>query len=681
MMVRFRLPLLFSALVILALAYTGCDIKEPVAPSYDMDLAVPLLDRDYTIKSMIEKDTSNLRFGPGSSIINYVDDQEIEATSVEDNMKFEVSNSVSEFVLGNVTVDPGQVEDVIDVTRWANVVPGNVQIFDPVNNVGVSEDLPKFDEFDVATFEAGSLQLFISNKNGPVVVVLNRIIIRNQSNDQPVFVRLTPLTLQPNSDTTLSFDCAGVTLESGLRAEVYFTSPGSLGIPVPIPIDASTKLVANFSGMVISEATGRLKSQRVIENGSLIVDDTTRFSEVIIKRGGLSLQIANPLALAVNMTITLENLLRPNGQPYSTTVRVDANSNKLYQIANLENFRLVSPTPALTQNIYYRAEAVSDAANVPVTVKKTDKFVISMFVDDVRLTEFKGIIKPTYFSKDATEIDLNLKDMEKFFTFQQINLQDAQIILHMKQTTDFDVKFKGRISGTNPNNQTAHLDIPETLIKPDMDNIVVLPPASVSAFFSAYSGKFPPTLSVSGGVTVNPNYLTSAVGEIWDTNTVSGWAEIVIPMHIGIKDGVYSDTSETEISDDDSSNIAKGRGAQMTFVIENGIAGQVEFTGKLLDKNRQFLLDMPPAGSGAPMLVHGAPVDANGRVTGTVRDSLIYNFSEADFSKIAKARYFVSNIRINTSAANNAPVQFFTTDKIRVRAYGRIKYNVSPEND
>ena len=74
----------------------GCFEKpsEPVLPTWDVDLTVPILEKTFTLGELVEKDTTYFKIGSNNQIY-YSTTSELEATTVGDNLKILSTPSIT----------------------------------------------------------------------------------------------------------------------------------------------------------------------------------------------------------------------------------------------------------------------------------------------------------------------------------------------------------------------------------------------------------------------------------------------------------------------------------------------------------------------------------------------------------------------------------------------------------
>jgi hypothetical protein len=138
---------------------SGCFEKpsEPVLPTWDVDLTVPILDKTFTLGELIKKDTTYLKAGAGNQIY-YSTTEKLDATKIGDNLKISDISTSASTKLGNFEIkNPGTISASIKAfdifpSIPSDLPPGNYII--PSNAPGrtVTTNFTAFDNFQWGDF-------------------------------------------------------------------------------------------------------------------------------------------------------------------------------------------------------------------------------------------------------------------------------------------------------------------------------------------------------------------------------------------------------------------------------------------------------------------------------------------------------------------------------------------------
>lgn len=672
----------------LLLLFSGCDIvTDPMMPVWDVELNLPFVNRQYTLKEIVERDTSNLKVRSDTAIIVYEQLQNLNSVKIENRMTLDADPKSIKATVGTIKVDNvAPITQNISMTQWLNVTPGQAQIVPPVTNTLIVQDISRIASFQVAEMSAGTMALKLRNENGPIPITISRIIIRAARNytylstSIPENTRLltdnTAFTLTQNQERTINFPLAGVKLVDSLRVEVQLSSPGSAGQSVLLPADPKTIVTSTFSGLTIAGVKAVIPRQDPISKSDVIkIDDSTQYSLIKFDAGHLDISIKNSIDMPFQVTIGVTELRKPDGTAFNQVISVPAKGTATFSIPNMKDYT-VNSGGTLKNTITYTASAVNNVqAGVTSTVLVTDSLVSSISMGGLIIQSITGKVKPVELRVVETDIGINLKDLQGSFQFGKLDLQDSDIKLKVQKATSFEVQFSGKLRGTNGVN-TAELDLPVTTLGTGLSTIK-LDPVKVEQFILAFPNNLPNKMTVVGVTKLNPNFKEGTAQMI---DSVYGVGQLDFPFHVGISNGTFSDTVAVEFSNADSSKLNNANSAEISLVLENGFPAAIDFSGTFVDKDYRKVMNLIPKNSGNDSIVaiHGATVGSDDKVITAAKDSIVIKLVNQDFRNFQKSKFLIFHVKLNTSRPNALPVKFYALDKFKLRAYGKFSYKVDP---
>ncbi|MBK7866047.1 MAG: hypothetical protein IPJ75_03105 [Ignavibacteriales bacterium] len=673
----------FSGLLLLLFA--GCEVKEPIAPVWDVELNLPFVNRTYTMKEIVERDTSSLKLRSDTAIIVYEQKQELSSVRIENRMTLDAEPKSIKTTVGAIKVNTvASINQEIKMTQWLNVTPGQQQVVPPVTNTLLVQDLAKVSSFEVAEFDAGTMSLKIRNENGPIAMTISRVIIRAAKNytyrgatiteNTRLLTDNTSFTLTQNQEKILVFALTGQKLVDSLRVEVLLSSPGSGGGTVLIPANPVTKITTDFANLGISGVKAVIPQQNPIVKSDVIkIDDSTQYSQIKFDSGKLDISVKNSVDMPLQVTISVNELKKPDGTNFSQVVNIPAKGTGTFSIADMKNYVLNSGG-VLKNTITYQASAVNNVQpGVTSTILSSDSLVSTISLNNLVISSITGKVKPVQLRVVESNIGINLKDLQGKFKFGKIDLADSDIRLMVQKATSFEVRFTGKLRGTNGIN-TAELDLPITVMGAGLTTMK-LDPVKVETFIASFQNELQSTMTVVGVTTLNPNFKEGTANMV---DSVYGMAQLDFPLHVGITNGAFTDTVAVEFSSDDSSKIANSNTADITMKIENGMAAGVTLGGKFVDKDYKYVMNLIPKNTGNDSLVVilGATVGADNKVVTATNKEIKIKLVNNDFKNFTKVKYLIFDIKVNTSKPNASPVKFYPLDKIKMRAFGKFSYKV-----
>ncbi len=676
--------------------FYGCVEKpsEPVLPTWDVDLAIPILDKTFKLGDLIEKDTTYFKTGSGNQIY-YSTSQNLEATTVGDNLKISDISTSASAQLGNFEIkDPGTISAKITATQIfpslpSNLPPGNY--FVPSNSPGqtVSTNFTSFDNFQSVTFDNGILKITVTNDLPVPLQFPGGLKIYSQDDpSNPILVLFENDSIEPNSQKTSEANLAGITLPANLSLTVTILSPGSGGNAVYLDINQmSLSVSASFENLSIASATARIPSQTepvVIDDLFILEPNEPQpnlINEVTFKSGQMRMEITNNIDLGLNGTLTLRNFVNKyNGSPLQISLNI-GRKNSPYSIVtqniNLADYKLVGN---LSNQISYRVEVrTEDTGDEFRVISKNDGLSVQITLTDLVIESISGKVKPTRIDFEEQKIDLSgLKDYREKFK-GELKFDDIQVDINLVKTVQFEFDLNLKIKGVNTKTgkvDSFEIPVDQRRFSGTTHRISLNKSNSgIVDFINSFgSTELPEYLLVTGYVFLNPNY---ELGQVSSTDSIYGSVTVSFPASIGISNAVLRDTSEVdELSDETKKQIDKLGYGKLFVEVENGLGIELKFRATILGLVMDSLISIPKGGD---FNIPSAPIDNDGFSTGT---SKFINVIELERDEIQKLKYmkFVRSFFSLATAENGKVVKFRTTDSIKVKIYGRLRYKVEFSN-
>lgn len=673
----------------------GCFEKpsEPVLPTWDIDLTVPIFNRTFTLGELVEKDTTYFKIGSGNQIY-YSTSQELKATKVGDNLKIPDISTSASTQLGNFEVkDPGTISAKISVGQifpgLSNVPPGNYVI--PSNSPGqtISTNFTAFDNFQSITFDGGVLKVTVTNGLPVPLQFPGGLKIYAQSNPStPIITLFVNDTIGANSQKTAEADLSGKTLPANLGFTVTILSPGSGGSSVYLDVNQMfLNVSARLENLSIASASARIPSQNepvVIDNSFILEPNEAQpdlINEATFKSGQLNIRIVNNIDLGLNGTLTLYNFVKKSdNSPLQISLNIgrkNSTSNTVTQSIDLANYKLVGNN---SNQISYRVEVrTEDTGNEFRTISKNDGLSADITLRNLVIESISGKVKPREISFDEQKIDLSgLKDYREKFS-GKLRFDDVQVEINLYKTAQFTFDLNLKIKAFNTKTgKVDSLEIPvgQRRFSGTSHRIVLNKSNSTIVDFinSFAETELPEYLTISGYVFVNPNYGT---GRVSSSDSVYGNVLISFPASFGLSNAEFKDTSEVEeLSNEAKKQIDKANYGKLFVEIDNGIGVELKFRAVLFGFVMDSLISIPKSND---FIVRSAPIDNNGFSTGTTKYVNVIELNKDEIQKFKDMKFIRSFLSLAT-AGNGRVVKFRTTDSIKVKIYGRLNYKIEITN-
>lgn len=679
--------LIFSLFVFLF--FQSCQINEPQMPSWNVSLNIPITKKNYSLMDILEK-SKELKFytdGTNKNILYYSKTSNLDNIKIDDKLKIDGISETSTETIGTISLNVDSVRADIGYS-WLgiNVQPNTQAVIPPVSNASVSTNTDVSTAFTSAKIESGKVDFEITNQfSSSVSLTVSNIILRNINTGEIVINYANSLTIPPKSTGVIKAIpiTPGLTVKNQFVFECNVSTNGSGGNLVTLPQNSFT-VRAKIPELNVSEAQAKIPAQDpiIIDKSFLFEANSsqpTKFSSIKIESGSMNLRLINNLDLDATITITINNLKNSLGQTFTETRFISRKQTvNILNNYSLKDFSLVSLNGSPTNSVSYKISFIVNSTNDVRTIRSTDAITGIIDIGELKLKEFSGQLQPKLVTSQRSSISFDLKDLKTKLQFQQINFKNPLAQIRLKSTAQFEFKLDGRIEGKNSLGQKSILGLnSKTLSNPIIsptDSVISINADSLSLFFKKFS-RFPDSLIVYAGGTINPNYKNVVIKS---TDQIVGRSIIELPMDLGIQNAELTDSVKVDLSNDDRDKLKDVNSFEAGIKLTNGLPVSITFTGKLYDDKNNFLTYFPPkyTDQDTVLTFNGASTDANGNVTVKNDQTVKVKAQKTEIDKITKATYMRVRLKINSSSPNNSPVKFRTTDDVQIHAFGSTNYNV-----
>ena len=665
------------------------DPLEPVAPSWDVNLTIPLANRFYSLLEIVRKDTSLLRVGAGQQI-TYSTSMVAAPTTVGDLITISPNDTSLQVNFGVFRVDAPPLVAPLDIP-W---LPQGSSVPVPDTTIVTPDVQDTITTFESIIFEDGTIDLTIENNLPVDIEAVNPIQLLDNLGNVAATFTFNPQTIPANSSRTATDNLANRTLTNEIRLTgLVFHTPGS-ATPVPIP---------NGDLLVATLAANNLKARRAVfaeipaqslvnnDTADYSLDDSTIIQEVKLRSGILDLSFTNRVELAMIFKYRIDELQRPVGGTYIrfedsvSLPRLGSGNVRL----NLADHKIQSGSGDLVRSLKVISSVLLPVGSgQPVTVSDTDKVYITITrIEPIIADTARAILKPTWVDVN-TVIGVDFGELPTHFS-GQLNIPSASLGLGTLSSIGFPMDLHLVLAArTNIAGDSAYLQVPltERRLSPGADS-VQFDPAEVGQFLSQFSNRLPDSIRVGGRVLVNPPDVYSptlaGVGTIGSNSSFGGSVHLDIPLHLGIVGGTYRDTlvvgdttgdgtSDVSLHKDRIDDLNSGR---MYIQVTNGMPIQLGVDLRFLDSLRLTVLSIPQ--SGQPVQVSAASVDGNGNVTVPAQSTATIELNRSELQQFDPAEFLSYSVALETTPGSPA-VRFRTTDYVRIKVWSQLSSRVNP---
>ncbi len=684
--------ILFVAMVVI---FSSCQINEPMMPSWDISLNLPIAKKNYTLMELIEKNNSDLNYYKGGENINllyYSKENMLDAINVKDKLKVDGFSQSSTELIGPININPDSVSASVGF-EWigAAVTPGQQTPIPPIADQQVKVNLAQMNMFNSVKFSSGSIDLSVSNQFASLVTLtISNMTLKNSATGEVVARYTGAISILPGEtrvikNITLS---TSVTVRNLLSFECSISTSGTSN-PVTIPA-YSFGVKAKLINPVVVEAFAKIPVQEplVIEN-TIAIDaasaQPTKFQNVKIDNGLINIRLSNNLDVDADVNIIIYNMRSSQGSLFNQTKSIARKQQNFSFLSNLslKGYTFESLNGQPTNQVKYKISITTKATADNRVINSNDGVAGSIDFSDLTLSEFSGQLKPTSITAERSSVSLDLKDIQNKLSFKEINLKNPSIQLVLNTTAQFEMGISGRIEAKNNVGEQAVLELNSTTLNSTIissaNNVLQLNKEKLSEFFKKFT-KMPDSLIIYTGGTLNPGYKTISIKS---TDQITGKSFFELPLEFGISDATFEDSVDVELSSDERDKIKQFNSIETTMNVRNGLPASISLTGELYDEKNVFLDFFPHKYSDQENVISisGAPADGSGNVILKPEQTIKVKVLKSEAEKISKAKYMKIKIKLSTTANGNTPVRFKTTDDIQINAFGSVNYRVKNDKE
>ncbi len=670
-------------IVLLGGSFFGCsDPLEPKAPSWDVELTVPLVNRKYTLAELVARDTSLLRVGTDNQIF-FISSSDIPATVIGTSITLDVPDTSSQVELGPLEISSFSSSAGISFP-W---LPGGTTTPIPDTTIQIAGLQNSISGFLSLTIEEGILTLSLSNNLPVPVTVLGPLQLGDGQGRTLAIVTLNPATIPPSGVGVGSDNLAGRTTDNSITiGSVDLHIQGSPS-PVQIPTGDLFTFSIQTAGLLVRRAElAFIPAQTLISNdtASLSIADSTLARLAVFSSGDLELGFTNSVNLDLVFSYQLPQLQQMIGGQFigfRDSIFLPALGSGSVTLP-MGGRRMQSQNGDLIRSLeVYGSVRIPTGSTTPVTINDTDKINISVSsMSPIVIDSVEGVVKPTWISvQHSTPLDLG--DFRKQFS-GMISIPSASLDINAITSSGFPVDLYVSIGAAVDSLGTmTWISIPagERRVNPG-GNTISLDPAQVGQFLGQISQSFPESLVVVGNILVNPpdvySPTLSGVGSIGPTSGFRGTIDLDLPLIVGVTSGVVRDTvafgdsdgdGETDF-DIDRSTFDRLNYGRVFFELTNGLPIEVRFRMHFLDQSLIRLLSVPQA---AEINAASAQIDGQGFVTLPSNVRAIIELNQDEVNKFHPSEFMGLEYFLAT-AGNGSIVRLRTIDSVRVRVWTTI---------
>jgi len=670
--------------------FAGCfnDLLDPIAPSWDVNVTFPLVNRVYSLAEITSKDTSILRVGAGNQLM-YSANVQSGSTYVGDLIKIDPINTSVNVALGTFAIAVPPLTVPIQIP----FLPQGMTVTIPDTTVNLPDAQGSMGVFDRVTFRSGRIDFSLRNNLPVPIEITDPIVLRDDQNNVVATFALSPSVIPANGLGSASDNLDNKTMTQSVRMTGVRIHVFGSGSPVQIPTGDLLVTTLTTSNLQVSQAVLSQVPPQFLQNNDttyLAINDSTLVKEVRIKSGNMNLAFSNNIALGVVLRFRFNQLLRRVGTaflPFEDSLFLPANGSGSFTI-DVSGYRIQSADGDFVRSLQTVSSVnLAGSGGQRVTVNDTDKIAISVSSSTPIIADSAvGVLKPTWIQIDQV-VPLDFGSLPTKFS-GQLSIPSANLAftpaVNIGFPLDLEIQMVAKKNGTG---DMVYLQFPAAQKRITASSgTLQFDPAEVGQFLTQLAGKLPDSLRIIGNVVVNPpgayDPTLAGIGSVGRNTSFGGGVQMDIPLRLSITNGSFRDTLVLGDSTGDGEKdfdpkkepISSLNYGKMYLEVNNAIPLQVGINMSLMNALRQPLLLIPQSGS--PIQFNAPAVDGAGDVVVPAKSTAIIELSYADVQQFNPSEFMAYAVSLMTTPGSPA-VRFKTTDYIQIRIWSALSYRVN----
>ncbi|MBN2071472.1 MAG: hypothetical protein JW814_08450 [Candidatus Krumholzibacteriota bacterium] len=642
--------------VILALAtFLSCGIETPQAPSWDIDINIPVVSHRYDMLEIIDRMAEDIISYDSTGLISLNVEEELDTVIIDAGLSVAGLTTTFSETLGII--------DVATPEPLTETVPLGDHIFTggdvPPDTIEVEKVFTEIPEIESATISTGEMVVTVTNEFG---IPLASVILSIIDIDRSEMIGTVDFSggLDPGESGVLAIDLSGKTISNALSFSAVATTPG--GYIENIDGKYMTVEAAFPDGLAVSEARAVIEPQTRHYERTISLSDSgdNTITAATVKSGSLEITLTNETCLGAVMEIEIPGIIEGG---IAELLSIDLPPGGTGRITSDLAGKTVTPVPGTTEpSIFISVTAeLSGSGAEAVDVSSSDRFDVDIEVSELFFSDMSGTIEPVRFEIDPFIADIDVPD-----GFETFDLTAATLTLEILSAAGLPVEIdlalateRGdsmRITGSvSPGSfDDPVLTIIETS---DLDRLLCPIPSSIS---------------VSGSVTAGDGITRETVTE---NAYICGKVIISSPMEVVIGETEFeADINEAELDAEEfSDNIDRMNRATLYSRIINHMP--IELSMTLYVGTDSLSLYSAPHLLLGPFFVRAGTVVPDGLVSIAAESNVTMELSHDDLEIFKNERLYFGQI-ISFPGTEGVPVRMISTDFIDIESYITVNVRV-----
>lgn len=406
----------------------------------------------------------------------------------------------------------------------------------------------------------------------------------------------------------------------------------------------------------------------------------------VFQSGILSINFQNPSPVAITSNLRVPGIIKPDGSELmiETTVPAFGNDSVAYDLFD-HNYILPTSQPAQTKNSLQFVASANSSMNGAYEN-------INFYINNLNFKSITGSLPTISMGRKRTSTSLNINDASEYR--DKLFIREAALILKSEYISSHQNAFEVEISniklvGIRNSGETKQLlrkDGQEITFKL-VNGLYNLTLNELNSNITEFIVWLPDSIVIESEFIINPSE-DRTIRSISNEDLIQFSAQFSTKSIFAIKETNFADTLDIELSQDERDQIRDGIGAELNLYLENAIPINAFIKATVTDENYLPLFTLTRTAAGVDSLQFlGSEVNSStGEVIAPVATTNIISLSSSQINQFSNAHHLIISATVSTSNAgsnitNPPTVQFKSSDWLRIKSYGKVKYHVNPEDE
>ena len=664
---------IFIILFIFTLNSCFNDFQEPIVPTWDVSLTIPIT-KEYTLGEILDNvDNSKFTFdSKNDSLIFYNTTLKLNPISLNNPDYIKINTPSKEghvkisdikFSLKEKFIFDNKISEI-----FPNIPLNSNTIIPRINNINYSKEI-SLKSFNLVSIDSANMNIEIEN-NFPFDIVIDNLILQNNnvSNTSVIFSK-SNISINKFSKVILSEIIINKSIINNQKILITLSTPGTGQNNVFISSGQNLKISFDAKEIKILYGDASFDEQKYnfsLTSSLINYGNDIEIKESKIKNGKMVLLISNSTNINSRIKSELPELKYNNINFNTGDIFISSNSQiiKTYYLNDYvlrpQNNKDITINSTLT---------INSTNNNFIQIHGNDSIHYRIELKDIEIQSFSGSIKGNI----NQTFHLPKDDIDKYFNgnikFENI---DAKLIICNGSDIPFKISNSKVVGYNKITHKYENFLINDAIIQANNKTNIPLDKSKFTNFINSFTqiNSLPDYFDFNTDIemtTNNQNYLFS------NKDTLSGEIFITIPLLFSTDNINYTDSLDYELSDSDKKEIEKLNYGLLTIKATNKIPLNGNLKIRFYNTNTKKTLTFPKNIGNNYYLISSAEKDEQGN---SIKESITIiqeEFSKDYITFLKEANLCFLDFVLNT---NNKLSYLKRSDNIKFNIISEFGYKV-----